>query len=106
MGHADKVAAENGRRGRKKTVADQPQIPGTETPKNEKVHKAAIRYADRRDERIAANVEEKAAHTSLLEIMDQQGVTSYTYRGIEVHIDATRKAKVKIEGRTSPAEEE
>ena len=30
----------------KKTVADQPQIPGTETPKNEKVHRAAIRYAE------------------------------------------------------------
>ena len=91
-------------RKRKETVADQPQIPGTETPHNKKVHAAAVRYADRRDERQAANVEEKTAHTTLLEIMDQEGVASYKYNGLEVHIDSNRKAKVKIEGRTSPAE--
>lgn len=90
--------------GKKKTNGDQPDIPGMETPKNQKVHNAAVRYADRRDERIAASVEEKDSHKSLLEIMDQEGVTSYKYRGIEVHIDALRKAKVKIEGRTPPAE--
>jgi hypothetical protein len=88
----------------KKTVADQPQIPGTETPHNKKVHAAAVRYADRRDERIAANVEEKDAHKSLLEIMDAAGISSYVYNGLEIHIDQSRKAKVKIEGRTSPAE--
>lgn len=81
---------------------DQPEIPGTETPKNAKVHNAAIRYSKRRDERIAANKEEKAAHTSLLEIMDQQGVTSYNYGDVEVHIDQDRKAKVKIAGQTAP----
>jgi hypothetical protein len=90
----------------KKTVADQPQIPGTETPRNERVHKAAVRYADRRDERMAANKEEKEAERTLLEIMDKEGVESYKYNGIEVHIDSHRKPKVKIEGRTSPTEGE
>ena len=83
---------------------DQPEIPGTETPKNQKVHNACVRYADRRDERMTASVEEKSAHNTLLEIMDQEGITSYKYKDVEVHIDSSRKAKVKIEGRTSPAE--
>jgi hypothetical protein len=85
---------------------DQPEIPGTETPKNQKVHNAAVRYAKRRDERMKANEEEKAAHTTLLEIMDKEGITSYRYKDVEVHIDASRKAKVKIEGQAAPEEKE
>jgi len=85
---------------------DQPQIPGTETPRNQRVHNAAVRYADRRDERMAASVAEKEAHVTLLEVMDKEGVDSYIYNGLEVHIDNNRKAKVKIQGRTNPAEGE
>lgn len=86
---------------------DQPQIPGTETPKNQKVHNAAVRYAKRRDERMAANEEEKAAHEALLTIMHTEGLTSYTYRGLEVHLDTSEKAKVKLAGEgTPPAEAE
>lgn len=83
---------------------DQQQIPELETPKNKKVHDAAIRYMKRRDERMAKNKEEKDAHTSLLEIMDQQGLTSYVHGDLEVHIDSNRKVKVKVEGQS--AEEE
>lgn len=78
----------------RKTKTRQDYIPGMEPIKNEKVHPLAIRYADRRDERIAANLEEKEAHDTLLAEMLEEGLTSYKYGDLEVHID--RKHKVKV----------
>lgn len=88
-----------------KARLDQPEIPGTETPKNQKVHNAAVRYAKRRDERMAANEEEKAAQDTLVRIMHEEGLTSYCYKGLEVHVDTTKKAKVKLAGEGTPPEE-
>lgn len=84
------------RRTRSETEPEQQYIPGTEPKKNNRVHTAAKRYAARRDERMAANEEEKAAHQTLLETMIEEGLDSYEYGDVEVHIDATKKVKVKI----------
>ena len=64
---------------------------------NKAVHAAAMRYARRRDERIAANKEEKDAHNSLLNTMKEEGLTSYSYQDVEIHIDSQEKCKVKIQ---------
>lgn len=94
------------RRTRTETEPEQGFIPGLEPKKNAKVHAAAKRYAARRDERMAANEEEKAAHNTLLETMIAENVDSYVYGDVECHIDATKKVKVKIESKSGDGEEE
>lgn len=77
--------------------ADRPDtayIPGTEPEKNERVHAAAKRYMKLRDKRMAANVEEKESHDTLLGIMTEEGLEYYKYQDIEVAIDAKKKCKV------------
>lgn len=71
------------------------QLPGMEDVKDTEVHNAAIRYWERMQERKEAGEEEVAAQESLIQIMDRKGMTSYRYKDVEVHIDSTRKAKVK-----------
>lgn len=89
-----------------KTVADQVQnhIPGTGPKKNPKVHKAAVRYFDRMQERKAVGVTEKAAKTTLTELMIEEGLDSYEYGGLAVHIDTKRNVKVTLEGRDEDGE--
>lgn len=94
------------RRTRTETEPEQQFIPGTEPKKNPRVHTAAKRYAARRDERMAKNEEEKDAHTSLLAVMKEEGLESYEYGDIEVHIDASEKCKVKIGSRNGDGKHE
>lgn len=60
------------------------------------IHSAAKRYAERRDERMAANKEEKEAHETLLEKMRENGLDNYEYGDLTVHVDKTTKCKVKV----------
>ena len=69
-------------------------LPGQEPKKNNRVHKAALRYAELRDARIAANEEEKDAHDTLLHTMLEEGLESYEYGDLKVFIDNKRKCKV------------
>lgn len=71
-----------------------PQIPDLEDEKNPRVHTAAVRYWDRMQERKAAGDEEVAAHASLVEVMAAEGITSYRYKDVEVHLDTKTKARV------------
>lgn len=74
--------------------ADQEQIPGMESEKNERVHRAAKRYARVRDERIALSEKEKEAHDFLLGVMTEEGIESYEYKGLGVYVDTKRKCSV------------
>jgi hypothetical protein len=76
--------------------ADQEQIPGMESVKNERVHRAAKRYAKARDERIALSEKEKEAHDFLLGVMTEEGMDFYEYKDLGVYVDTKRKAKVEI----------
>lgn len=69
-------------------------LPGQEPKKNNRVHKAALRYAELRDARIAANAEEKDAHDTLLHTMLEEGLEIYEYGDLKVAIDNKRKCKV------------
>ena len=80
--------------------SEQEYLPGTAPEKNDRVHRAARRYVKLRDARMAANEEEKAAHTSLLETMIEERLESYEYGDLSVHIDSTRKCKVKLEAKS------
>ena len=71
-------------------------MPGQEPVKNDRVHRAAKRYAKLRDERMAANEEEKAAHNTLLGIMKEEGLEVYEYGDLMVAIDAQEKVKVRF----------
>lgn len=74
---------------------EQLQFPGTETERNEKVHRAAVRLFEERAVRLQANKDEKTAEQNLIRIMEEEGIESYQYKNITVHIDLTKKAKVK-----------
>lgn len=72
-------------------------LPGQEPVKNDRVHKAALRYHKLMLERKAAGDEEHDAHTTLLKTMQEEGLESYEYSTLSVFIDETQKCKVKIE---------
>lgn len=76
---------------------NQQLIPGTEPVKNDRVHRSAMRYARLRDARIEAGRQEKDSHDTLLSVMQEEGIDSYTYGSISVNIDLKRKAKVTTE---------
>lgn len=84
---------------------DQENLPLT-NERNDRVHRAAKQYAKFRDVRMAANETEKEAHDKLMEVMDAEGLDSYSYGDIDVMVSKTRKAKVVIGGDKSKAEEE
>ena len=91
-----------------KKKAIQEFLPGHEPAKNLKVHQAALHYAEKRDERIALNAEEKEAHDTLLFTMLEEGLTAYEYGDLKVHIDEKKKCKVstKPESPKGEADEE
>lgn len=103
---ARRKKAETGNSPRKADRPDTQYIEGFGPEYNKAVHEAAERYLNRRNERMAANKEETAAHETLLEIMTAQGITSYSYKGVEAHIDNTRKVKVKIAGKGGEGEDD
>ena len=87
-------------RKRSRTGAEQEYLPGTAPEKNDRVHRAARRYAKLRDARMDANEQEKSAHTTLLETMIEEQLESYEYGDVSVHIDSTRKCKVAIQAKS------
>ena len=65
--------------------------------RNDRVHAAAVNYAELRDGRIAAGREEKDAQDTLLAIMAEEGVEFYEYDGLKVSINLKKKAVVSTE---------
>jgi hypothetical protein len=77
--------------------APDPQLPGLEDPKNEKVITAAKKYHRLVRERMKAGDEEVKAHDALKEVMHKEGLPKYKYRNITVVLTTNEKAKVKID---------
>lgn len=75
----------------------QEYLPEMAPVKNDRVHKAALRYHKLILERKAAGEEENDAHTTLLATMLEEGLESYEYSSLSVHVDAHKKCKVKVE---------
>lgn len=88
-----------------RTNGEQEFIPGTEPEKNDRIHKAAKRYAKLRDARQAAGKEEKDSHDTLLATMTEENVSHYTYGDIDVAIDNRRKCKVTNPSEPTPDDE-
>jgi len=65
--------------------------------KNARVHKAAKFYYDAIQDRLPFTQAEKEAHASLLNVMMEEGVEHYVYKGVEAHVNTSKKVKVKVE---------
>ena len=86
---------------------EQTNLEGVGPEKNEKVHRAILKYVQIRDERMALNREEGELKSALLGLMKEQGITHYSYHGVKADIeqgDETVKAKVEQE-EPGPAQE-
>lgn len=70
--------------------------------KNARVHKAAKFYYDAIQERLPFTKAEKEAHDSLLNTMMEEDVEHYVYKGVEAHVNTSKKVKVKFEGGEKP----
>lgn len=81
-----------------KRKGEQEYLPGTAPTRNKRVHRLAVRYAELRDARMAANKEEKEAHDTLLYAMIEEGLSAYEYGDITVTIDDKKKCKVAVKG--------
>lgn len=90
---------------RRRRVAEEAEqqtfLEGVTSEKIPAVHRAALRYAKRRDERIAYGVEEKSAAEKLSVAMKEAGIEEYHHG--PVHVTHSEKFQVRIEG---PATEE
>lgn len=86
--------------------SEQEFLPGTAPVKNDRIHKHAKRYAQLRDDRMAANKEEKEAHDTLLAIMAELGVDAYEYGDVKVFVDKKQKVKVSVGGSDTNGEKE
>ncbi len=57
---------------------------------------APVKY-DAICDRLPYTQAEKEAHDSLLNVMMEEGVEHYVYKGVEAHCNISRKVKVKVE---------
>lgn len=90
-------------RGQKADDAEQKQIPGLETPRNERVHKAAKSYYSAMQSRKAELEIEVAAKATLIRIMQEEGLDTYKFKDVSVTLTEETNVKVKV---TPPGEAE
>lgn len=86
---------------RKATAADidtDPQLPGMEDKKDDALIRAAKNYANKRQAKVAAMGQEKAAHEAVKNLMHERGIAKYRYKGLEITLDITEKAAVIVNG--------
>jgi Na+/phosphate symporter len=93
------------RKARSPAKGEQTLIPELAPQRVDKIHRAAKRYAEARDSRVALNKDEKEAHEHLLGVMRELGLKSYEYGDLKVFVDEQTKCKVKIGG-TEAADDE
>lgn len=75
----------------------QEHIPGmAPMPKNEKIHRLAKRCRAASKAWSIAAGEHKGLKEQLIEAMIEEGLTHYEYGDVTVHVDTSRKLKVKI----------
>lgn len=73
-------------------------LPGMAPVKNDKVHKAAMSYADMRDERMGLIRAEVEAMAVLVDAMETAGIKSYAYGDVSVEMTTKNKVKVRFGG--------
>ena len=73
-------------------------LPGMEPVKNDKVHKAAMFYADVRDDRMALTKQEVDAMAVLVDAMEAADLRAYAYGDVSVEMTTKNKVKVRIGG--------
>jgi hypothetical protein len=92
---ADKKPSGKAARRRKAKEMEQPELPGADTPRNEKVHAAALFLIDKKAEFGLAGEELHEAQGSLIEIMKKEEVTTYHYGKLHVILTSEDKVTVK-----------
>jgi hypothetical protein len=75
----------------------QAHLPEMAPVKNAKIHPLAEKYADAREEFVAAQKAKNVAHANLVEEMIEQGVKVYDYGDIHVELGDKFSAKVRIQ---------
>lgn len=79
----------------------QAELPGTEAPRTKKiasVHKAAIDYAEKRDNRMAWGEQEVEAKKKLIELMHKHDIKTYVVDEVEIELKTEEKLKVRVKG--------
>jgi hypothetical protein len=84
----------------KEPVTTQPPLPGTMSKKDEKLYRAAEKYARVRDKRMEWNVKEKEAYKEMDDIMEEQNRDSFQHGRLQIFCE--RKIKVKIGDEQEP----
>lgn len=95
---------------------EQIEIPGTERPKIKEIEKAAAKYVELRDQRMAVLKKECAAKESLIQVMNQfagkigrDGEDNLIYRFDDQVVTVSDKLQVKVRtaaDETEPAGDE
>ena len=83
----------------------QQHLPTMEPPKLPVIDRAAQKYAEARDERMAAGKVEKELKEELLALMEEQGLPEYVNGDVWVKVESKRNVKVRIGG-AEPEEDE
>jgi hypothetical protein len=82
----------------------QQDLPGTEDRAIKPLEKAALDYADIRDQRMALNLEEVGLKAKLLRLMKEHGKQTYHRDGVSIEI-VTEEESVKVRVK-KPSEDE
>lgn len=80
---------------KRKKQPRQRSLPGTQSPKNISIEKAAHEYVEARDERMALSEVEVTRKTKLLDVMKRANLTKYRRNGMTIDI-VVEKEKVKV----------
>ena len=81
----------------KRPKAEQTHLPGMEPVTIPEVEEAAKAFAEAKEDQADAADISKNCEASLLVLMKREKITVYHGHGITVVVDATEKAKVKID---------
>lgn len=75
----------------------QARLPQMEDPIIEELERAAEKYADVRDKRMALTTVEVSCKEELLSLMDKHGKSSYVHNGYDIKVVVeSKKVKVRI----------
>jgi hypothetical protein len=101
---AKKKPKKSGRAARRRPAKDfeQKSLPGAETPRNEKVHSAALFVLDKLHALSDAGAELKEAQASLIAIMHAEKVPIYHYAKVHAYLENTESVKVKEDKEPKP----
>ena len=100
-GRPRKVPEDNGER-----LPSQQHLPGAESmPKNDKIHRLALRCKAASKQWSKAAEEHKGIKQGLIEAMIEADLEHYEYGDVRVDMDTNRKLKVKVSNDDDEADE-